>query len=55
MWNYKRHFYFETVIGETIIKKKRKNFYFAFVDLEKAFELVPRDVVMWTLKKPGMF
>ena len=36
-------------------QKKRKNVYFAFVDLEKAFELVPRDVVMWTLKKPGMF
>ena len=28
---------------------KNKNFYFAFVDLEKALDQVLRDVVRWTL------
>ena len=32
------------------LAKKRKLF-FAFVDLEKAFDRVPRDVVWWTLRK----
>ena len=30
---------------------KRKNLYFAFVDLEKAFDRVPRDVVWWAMRK----
>ena len=29
---------------------KNKNLYFAFVDLEKAFDQVPRDVVLWMFK-----
>ena len=30
---------------------KNKNLYFAFVDLEKAFDRVPRDVVRWAMRK----
>ena len=31
---------------------KKKNLYFAFVDLEKAFDIVPRNV-WWALRKLG--
>ena len=30
---------------------KKKNLYFAFVDLEKAFNRVPRDIVRWAMRK----
>ena len=30
---------------------KKKNLYYAFVDLEKAFDRVPREVVRWALRK----
>ena len=33
---------------------KRKDLYFAFVDLEKAFDCVPRKVLWWALKKVGL-
>ena len=33
---------------------KRKKLYFAFVDLEKAFERVPREVTRWALRKAGV-
>ena len=33
---------------------KRKNLYYAFVDLEKAFDGVPREVVKWALRKLGV-
>ena len=45
MWNHKRHFYYETVIGEICSKKEE------FVDLEKAFDRVSRDVLWWALRK----
>ena len=33
---------------------KKKNLYYAFVDLENAFDRVPRDVVRWALRMPGV-
>ena len=32
---------------------KKKNMYYAFVDLEKAFDRFPREVVRWVLRKLG--
>ena len=32
----------------------KKKLYFAFVDLEKAFNKVPRDVVKWAMRKLGV-
>ena len=33
---------------------KNKKLYFAFVDLEKAFECVPRKVIWWAMRKLGI-
>ena len=33
---------------------KHKVLYFAFVDLEKAFDRVPRKVILWTLRTVGV-
>ena len=34
--------------------EKKKDLFFAFVDLEKAFGRVPREVVRWALRQLGM-
>ena len=39
-----------TQIQEAYIRKNR-NLYFAFVDLGKAFDRVPRKVLWWALRK----
>lgn len=44
--------FFVTVAGEMLNLKE--NFFFAFVALEKCFDQVPRDVLLWVLRKPGM-
>ena len=33
---------------------KGKKFYFGFVDLEKAFDRVPREVIYWAMHKLGV-
>ena len=33
---------------------KKKDLFFAFVDLEKAFDRVPREVVRWALRRSGV-
>ena len=33
---------------------KNKNLYLAFVDLEKAFDRVPRQVLLWAMRKLGI-
>jgi len=33
---------------------KGKKLYFGFVDLEKAFDRVPREVISWAKHKPGV-
>ena len=33
---------------------KRQDLYLAFIDLEKAFDRVPRTVVKWALRKAGV-
>ena len=33
---------------------KNKNFYFAFIDLEKAFDRVPRKVIWWAMRVVGV-
>lgn len=46
-----------TFISRQLHKKnvsKKKDFYFAFRDLEKAFDQVLRDVLWWVLRKLGV-
>ena len=43
------------IIGEFLrLESKNKKLYYVFVDLDKAFDRVPREVVGWALKKLGV-
>ena len=44
MWKWKCHYYFEAVTVE--IFSKKEDLYFAFVDLQKGFDRVSRDVLV---------
>jgi len=35
-------------------RTKGKKLYFGFVDLEKAFNMVPREVIRWAMRKLGV-
>ena len=35
-------------------QKKDKMLYMCFVDMEKAFDRVPRKVMKWTMRKKGL-
>jgi hypothetical protein len=35
-------------------RAKKKNLFYAFVDLEKAYDRVPREVVKWAMRKAGV-
>ena len=39
---------------QTIHQAKKKKLYYAFVDLDNAFDRVPREVVRWALRKLGV-
>ena len=43
--------YLETVFIQEKYLAKEKNFYFIFLDLEKAFDRVPWEVIWWILRK----
>ena len=48
---------FGTVDAIFIVRQfmeKRKDLFYAFVDLKKAFDRVPRDVVRWALRQLGV-
>ena len=42
------------ILAEDKHQAKNKKLYYAFVDLEKKFDKVPREVVKWALRKLGV-
>ena len=50
--NYKWYFVLRQILWKYL--EKEKNLYFAFIDLEKSFDQVSRDVLWWALKKLGV-
>ena len=35
-------------------RDKKKKLYICFVDIEKAFDRVPRNVIQWAMRKKGL-
>ena len=48
--NSRRNLHCKAVTGEV----HRKDLFYAFADLEKAFDRVPKDVVRWALRQLGV-
>ena len=42
------------ILAEDKHQAKNKKLYYAFVDLEKEFDKVPREVVKWALRNLGV-